>query len=335
VPADDYLCVIETNNMVRGPILVLASWGRVASTMPPTRGRTPDVSAVQGLLNLGIPPGSLFLPLDRQVLKHSSPLYPSSPQLPGLDPPPQPSILYQQPSHHQHIMACHLLFAFLVWSQILSATAAPEKLFPVPQGALDFAERVRNGNIPKIDITPGPGFPSVESLGAASARDLIISSAAKAKAANSVEARGLDADVTRNNSHLVKRQSTCYWDISWARSDTAWGCYWYLYNLGTTACVVPYGRSIQMVEVSVYGGGGPGIRHVGRVQGQGVCGGSASSYCRDVATAVNSIMAWCQQCRTWNAGSFGTENTCAAQGSEYAYGNGCLWVYLWGDQYNN
>jgi len=232
-------------------------------------------------------------------------------------------------------MACRLLFALLVWSRILSATAAPEKPRPVPQGALDFAERVRNGSISKIDIKPGPGFPSVESLGAASAHDLVISSAAKAKAANAIEARRLDEDVTGNSNHLVKRQPTCYWDISWARSDTAWGCFWYLHNLDTTLCVAPSAYSIMMVEVSVYGGGGSAVRHVGRVQGQGVCGGNAASYCRDVATAVNYIMGWCQQCRTWDAGNYGWEDTCAAQGSEYAYGNGCLWVYLWGDQYNN
>jgi len=227
----------------------------------------------------------------------------------------------------------HLLPALVASGLILFATATPDWSFSVPQGALEFAERVRNGSISKVDIKPGPGFPSLESLGF-TAHDLILSTSAKAKAAKEVAAREIGSTqgstLLGENKRSLEKRSECTVPQpggAMPHPDGTWACYLYLLNLGTTACAAPPPPDLAtMCTGTVFHGD---HRHEVVIHGQGACGGPASSYCGHVAQAVNAIIGSCTRCDNWPVGP-GTaqEYYCGAWGLDYAYGNGCLRVHV-------
>ncbi|KAI0800119.1 cytochrome P450 [Fomes fomentarius] len=122
----------------------------------------------------------------------------------------------------------------------------------------------------------------------------------------------LDELVARDSSILAKRDGRCY-----PRSEATPGnvggavdCNNFLLGLGTTACTVSRGGTIMC--------------HSGRtiVKGFGVGNdNTASSYCRDVATAVAWVLNNCPAC---------PGNDCDIAGYQYAGGNGNLLVKVSG-----
>lgn len=207
-----------------------------------------------------------------------------------------------------------------------SATAAPGRRFPIPQGALDFAERVQNGTITSVKIIPGPGLPSLESLGL-TAHDLVVSTVAQIKSSQGLVARGFDngwsANSARSGQSLEKRDHGC-----WVKPqgqphiDATWACFLYLWNLGTTACWSSEETQLCNAVLSH-----PGHTHHVYITGRDHCAGDwTSSYCSDVALGVNAVVAWCTSCQDYYLYSGAFENYCGVGGYDYAYGNGCFEV---------
>ncbi|CAA7266214.1 unnamed protein product [Cyclocybe aegerita] len=115
-----------------------------------------------------------------------------------------------------------------------------------------------------VEVIPGPGLPSLVSLGLTSA-DLFK----KVPEINSTVAPQLSKrfDDFCQNTNLVNR-------------DNAIACYNYLNALGTTACGVDTNIDFCVA----------GDAHIG---GSNIAGGHASSYCRDVATGALWIINNC------------------------------------------
>ncbi|KAI0767191.1 hypothetical protein C8Q74DRAFT_1317970 [Fomes fomentarius] len=122
----------------------------------------------------------------------------------------------------------------------------------------------------------------------------------------------LDELVARDANILAKRDGHCY-----PRSEATPGnvggavdCNNYLLGLGTKACTVPRSGTVMC--------------HSGRTIVKGFAVGdddTASSYCRDVATAVAWVLDNCPAC---------PGNDCDVAGYQYAGGNGNLFVKVSG-----
>jgi len=150
-----------------------------------------------------------------------------------------------------------------------------------------------------IEVFPGPGLPSLESLGLTSEQlndpNFIYKS----------NAEMFNLQVTKFNvsSNFVPE---CNNNNAPDSYDGAQACANYLWNLGKTMCVVPY-PTIVMCSASDYSKiGGTCL----------IAGGSTQSYCSDVALGAQWVINNC-----WTGSGF-------IQGSQAANGNGNLIVTL-------
>ncbi|CCM06405.1 uncharacterized protein FIBRA_08666 [Fibroporia radiculosa] len=135
-----------------------------------------------------------------------------------------------------------------------------------------------------VEVIPGPGFPSLESLGLTS---------------EELFAKGPPPTLTSRITGLQKRYDNVCQTWSTASVDNVIACFNYLEALGTQACGVT-----QNVIMCTAGDA--------EISGSNISGGpSASSYCSDAALGVQWIFTYCN-----NGGQVG--------GSAAANGNGNL-----------
>ncbi|KIN08320.1 hypothetical protein OIDMADRAFT_16586 [Oidiodendron maius Zn] len=159
-------------------------------------------------------------------------------------------------------------------------------------------------------VIPGPGMPSLESLGLTS--EMLFNCTFQAQSFAGV------ANTTTASTALDKRYTNTCMHTPVGDSDGAAACATYLQNLGTTACSAT--QSAVIMCTGVFNGvqtyiGGLSIP------------ASASSYCRDVATAVRWSIDNCIYCPEGE--------DCWVGGWAAAYGNGNLIIVTIGDHDEN
>ncbi|KAJ6785765.1 hypothetical protein PWT90_06610 [Aphanocladium album] len=126
------------------------------------------------------------------------------------------------------------------------------------------------------EIIPGPGLPSLESLGLTSAE---LRAMPRPTSDHNEGARSLDKRWT--NTCAIS-------NAAYTNVDDLWGCYNYLNSLGTTRCGINEGQeNIRMCE--------HGDAHV---SGSNPTRRAVSSYCSDVATAVRWVIDNCARGNT-------------------------------------
>ncbi|KAF2132495.1 hypothetical protein P153DRAFT_308806 [Dothidotthia symphoricarpi CBS 119687] len=137
------------------------------------------------------------------------------------------------------------------------------------------------------EVVPGPGLPSLESLGLTTAQLYEMPVPEKSALPSK-----------------VRRAGTCGPGSAYTNVNGIIACYNYLNGLGTANCAVP-GKGVTNHMCS----SGDAV-----ITGQSLAGGGTSSYCRDVAAAVLWTINSCTR----------SDQTCA--GAQFAGGNGDLSV---------
>lgn len=157
-------------------------------------------------------------------------------------------------------------------------------------------------------VYPGPGLPSLESLGLTSA-NLFDNGFMKAYLANITTDTGTkrsEANTASSQEQILQCQS----EYGFATQSGATACVNYLTALGTQECVAPATANGVNFCYTVNDGI---TSYISGYNG-------AQSYCRDVATGAAEVVFKCSGC----------EPNCLSAGANAAYGNGDLTVLVWG-----
>jgi len=152
----------------------------------------------------------------------------------------------------------------------------------------------------ELFIEPGPGLPSLESLGITPAQLYNLSVEHGEQVRNSEPGGG----------PRLGRRDDCSNDGTPAGWNNANACAVYLNNLGTTNCGAPRDGVTMCI------GSGAAGELAAHIIGYNVGpGNTASSWCRDVSTAVTWVLQHCNFCGN---------GYCGVEGEAKAYGNGNL-----------
>ena len=177
-------------------------------------------------------------------------------------------------------------------------------------------------------VVPGPGFPSVASLGLTSANlfdnhfmAAYIANKTAHEHANKRSPSPVVAPALPGQGLTKRSTDVClhgFGGVGYGTLSGIYACYNYLNALGTTGC----GAGRDGVIMCQAGGNG----FMSYVSGSADRTDFAASYCRDVATAVAfgiNNCAWCP----------GGWPDCVLQSEAAAYGNGDLAIATWGTAY--
>lgn len=175
----------------------------------------------------------------------------------------------------------------------------------------DTAQGIANGSI-TITVTPGAGLPSLESLGLTE-YDLFKSG--PPPRTRQLYERGNPLN-KRYACFPVGTQPTVVTGVAELTGVLAnWA---YLYSLGTTPCVItqrPLDTAFVTTVTNV-----AGLTFTTTIDGQAACDVASSSYCVDVATALETVIDECEVCGEYFEG-YGP--ICSASG-----GGVCIWQWL-------
>ena len=192
-------------------------------------------------------------------------------------------------------MLSHIVIAVLSLLGSYASAAPPIKRTAYPVGV----------------VRPGPGLPSLESLGLTN-EDLYDP--------NYLSKRGIVLP-SLNSTAIESRQAIRYC-TSGPPAEVANinACQNYLASLGTTRCVAP-SSGVEMCRAS----GADGTIYPAHVIGTARCSGTDSSYCSDVAPVAGFVIDQCNW--FWN-----NSPHWVAAGGDAARGNGCLQIDVLGDR---